>query len=110
MYKGKLPTNVKAIISASGLRIEGEELTPYMLAYALNNRDHFNFVYQGDIFLETDEVTLTPTDPSPVFKEADLNRMTRPALLALCTQEGITVEDEPEVDELVEMILQHQAR
>ena len=51
MLKGKLPTNVKAILCLNnGARIEGRAITPHLLEYALNNREHFNFVYLGDAY------------------------------------------------------------
>ena len=107
---GKLPTNVKAIVNASnGLRIEGADLTKHMLEYALNNRDQFNFIYQGDVFqAEPEEEVITLGDQNPTFSEADLSRMNKGALLEHCERLGILVEGEPTNAELVEMILTHQ--
>jgi len=108
--KTKLPTNVKAIVnSANGLRIEGEALTRHMLEYALNNRDQFSFVYQGDVFLsEAEDESIDLGTNNPIFSESDLNRMNKAALLDHCGRLGILVEGEPTNAELVDMILIHQ--
>ena len=106
---GKLPTNVKVVVNRkTGLRVEAEDLTKYMLEYALNNRDQFDFIYQGDVFLEPEEETITLDDLNRKFTENELGIMKKGALLVHCQRLGIIVEGEPTNASLVGMILDHQ--
>ena len=114
MLRGELPTNIKAIICrASGKRIEGEDLTVYVLEYALNNRDEFNMVYIGDIV----EAPAAPSAPAEddlgkpiVFSESDLKGMNKGPLIDLCVQRGILVDSDQTKAELIDLILAEEGK
>jgi hypothetical protein len=108
MLRGPLPTNIKAVIHRlSGKRIDRAELTPFVLEFALNNRDDFNLVYLGDA-VEPASVQVLPValKPAiPAFSEAELKRLTKGALLDLCVGLGISIEGDPTNLDLVSRIL-----
>ena len=110
MLRGKLPINVKAILCvASNQRIEGEELTPFVLEHALNNREQFTFIYLGDIVEPARTLEPDPPKGSPLlFTESILKGMNKGALQDLCSARGIPVEGEPTISSLVKLILVHQ--
>ena len=117
MLKGKLPTNVKAILCLNnGARIEGRAITPHLLEYALNNREHFNFVYQGDVYEPVREPRETArdldvevsVDRNPRFSKTDLMRMNKGPLQELCDTLRIVLEGDPTKEDIVDMILMDQ--
>lgn len=109
MLRGELPTDIKAAIHRkTGRRMEGATLTPFVLEYALNNRDVFRFVYTDEsepgVLADPGKQGESPT----VFQEKTLSRMNKGALLDICASRGIETEGDLECGDLVKLILDSQ--
>ena len=116
----KIPRlTVKAIINRfNGNRIEGAELTEILLEYAEKNRDHFNFIYTGDVIEPAgngDRIENTPSGFSqpgeakdPKFTKEQLTKLSKNHLLELADGMKLVIEGDSSKDAIAELILAEQ--
>lgn len=100
---------VKAILNRiSGLRIEGDDLNETLVAYAENNRDHFSFVYVGDV-VEGDTIEAPAELSGNKYSAGSLKAKNKPELVSILeTEFGVTIEGDATKDDLIGMILKAQ--
>lgn len=109
---------VKAIINRfNGMRFEGAELTDILLEYAEKNRDHFNFIYTGDVIeaASGDRIENTPKGfapqpevRDPLFTKDQLLKLSKNHLLELAESMKLTIEGEPDKGLIADLIIAEQ--
>jgi len=89
----------------SGARFEGDDLTEFIVDFALNNRDQFDLVYTSDTVEPAEAGAASPNSEIKVWSEAELKDMDKTQLLGVAASLGLDVEGNPTEADLIEVIL-----